>query len=268
MKRPFGHSVRWGYLVTAIAMLYQETGDIRLLKALERTWDPLVQTQMFVTGGIGSLGIVEGFGRDYELINDSCYCETCAAIASILLNWELALITNDAKYSDLLEWQLYNALSVGIGLDGTSYFYRNLLESEGQISRKKWFATPCCPSNISRIWATIGEYIYSYNENEVWIHQYIGNLSTIHFAENSTPIEIKMGSELPWKGKVKLEISVEKSIEFTLHVRIPSWTKDPTVKIKDESLELVHQKSLTELSGSGLSPSESQFHKITRVWEK
>jgi len=268
MKRPFGHSVRWGYLVTAMAMLYQETGDIKLLEALKRTWNHLVQKQMFVTGGIGSLGIVEGFGRDYKLNNNSCYCETCAAIASILLNWELALITNDAKYSDLLEWQLHNALSVGIGLDGTSYYYRNLLESEGQISRKKWFATPCCPSNISRIWASIGEYIYSYNKNKVWIHQYIGSSTTFQITENSSPIEIQMSSELPWKGKVKLEIRIEKPIEFTLNIRLPSWSNESIITINNDLQKVNYKKHQKELTGSGFTSNESQFYPVTRLWEK
>lgn len=268
MKRPFGHSVRWGYLVTAMAMLYQETGDEKILKALKRTWNHLVQKQMFVTGGIGSLGFVEGFGRDYELNNDSCYCETCAAIASILLNWELALITNEAKYSDLLEWQIYNALSVGIGLDGKSYFYRNLLESDGQIRRKNWFATPCCPSNISRIWASIGEYIYSYNENEIWIHQYIGSTTTFQLTKSNSHVDIQMDSELPWRGKVKLEINTKKPFEFTLNIRIPSWANGLKITINGESEVFTYDKASKELSGSGLMPNKSHFHTITQLWEK
>jgi DUF1680 family protein len=268
MKRPFGHSVRWGYLVTAMAMLFQETGDEKLLKALERTWNHLVQKQMFVTGGIGSLGVVEGFGRDFELNNDTCYCETCAAIASILLNWELALITNEAKYSDLLEWQLYNALSVGIGLDGTSYFYRNLLESEGQIQRKKWFATPCCPSNISRIWASIGEYIYSYNEDGIWIHQYIGSSTAIQRTKESPTINIQMKSEFPWNGRVNLVITVEKPSKFAINIRLPSWSNGLVITIDGESQKIKLKKSVTKLSGSGLKPEISKFYKISRDWGK
>ncbi|MHA1211181.1 MAG: glycoside hydrolase family 127 protein, partial [Candidatus Heimdallarchaeota archaeon] len=217
MKRPYGHSVRWGYFVTAVAMLYQERGNKSHLKALERTWEHLIQKQMFVTGGIGALGIVEGFGRDYELYSDSCYCETCAAIANILLNWELALITPEAKYSDLLEWQLYNAMSVGIALDGKSYLYRNLLESDGQLVRKDWFTTPCCPSNVSRIWASIGEYICSFNKENIWIHQYIGCSTELTLAEDHDPVKLKIHSQLPWDGKVTIKVTPINPQEFTLN---------------------------------------------------
>jgi len=268
MKRPYGHSVRWGYLATAMAMLYQEKKDPELLKALERTWEHLVQKQMFLTGGIGSLGTVEGFGRDYELNNSYCYCETCAAIASILLNWELALITNNAKYSDLLEWQLYNALNVGISLDGKSYLYRNLLESNGLLTRKDWFATPCCPSNVSRIWANIGEYIYSHNKETIWIHQYIGSSTEINMSQKESQVKIEMTSEFPWNGKVTIKVQPTRPVEFILRIRMPSWTKDPKIKINDQEWYFEYFKSEPELSGGGVSPQKAVFIPIKRKWEK
>ncbi|MHA1187391.1 MAG: glycoside hydrolase family 127 protein, partial [Candidatus Heimdallarchaeota archaeon] len=259
MKRPYGHSVRWGYLVTAMAMLYQENNDPELLKALERTWEHLVQKQMFLTGGIGSLGIVEGFGKDYELDNSYCYCETCAAISNILLNWELALITNNAKYSDLLEWQLYNALNVGISLDGKSYLYRNLMESEGQLARKDWFATPCCPSNVSRIWANIGEYIYSYNNDTIWIHQFIGNTTEIPLKDKEAKVEINMTSKLPWTGKVSLVIRPTREIDFTLRIRMPSWTNETKIWINAEELYFEYFRPESEATGGGLTPQKAMF---------
>lgn len=266
MKRPFGHSVRWGYLATAMAMLYQETGNNKLLIALERTWNHLIEKQMFLTGGIGSLGTVEGFGCDYELHNDYCYCETCAAIANIMLNWELALITNKAQYSDLLEWQLYNALNVGISLDGKSYLYRNLLETEGQLTRKDWFATPCCPSNISRIWATLGEYLYSNNDDNIWVHQYIGNKTTISLVNGNLPAELIMDSNFPWSGKVKLKVYLDSPSEFTINIRIPSWTKEPKIVIDEESYPIPNTQVNNIKTGSGIDPRKSFFISIRRKW--
>jgi len=51
------------------------------------------------------------------------FTETCAALASIFWNWEMAQITHAAKYSDLIEWTLYNAAAVGMGWEGESYLY-------------------------------------------------------------------------------------------------------------------------------------------------
>ena len=105
----------------------------------------MVQKRMYITGGIGSLPIIEGFGKDYELDNKSAYCETCATISSIMWSFEMLLNTEDAKYADLIEWQLYNAFNVGMSLDGKSYFYQNPLETDGNLERKEWYKTACCP---------------------------------------------------------------------------------------------------------------------------
>jgi uncharacterized protein len=116
---PVGHSVRFAYLETAVAMLAKESGDKTLIPALKQAWEHMVTRRMYVTGGIGSLPSMEGFGNDYELDPEYAYAETCAALASMFWNWEMAQLTNEAKYSDLFEWQLYNAAAVGMGLDGT-----------------------------------------------------------------------------------------------------------------------------------------------------
>jgi uncharacterized protein len=172
---PVGHSVRFGYLETAAAMLHRLRPDERLLHSLEKTWDHMVSRRMYVTGGLGSLPALEGFGRDYELDPEYAYAETCAAIAGMFWNWEMTLNTGQAPYSDLFEWQLYNACAVGIGIEGDSYLYNNPLACRGGITRKAWYSVPCCPSNLSRTWADLGKYIYSAADGALWIHQYIGS---------------------------------------------------------------------------------------------
>ena len=223
---PVGHSVRFAYLETAVAMLARETGDASLVPALERAWERMVTRRMYVTGGIGSLPALEGFGNDYELDPEYAYAETCAALASLFWNWEMAQLTGEAKYSDLFEWQLYNASAVGMGADGDTYLYNNPLACRGGVTRKPWYAVPCCPSNLSRTWADLGKYIYSSSKNELWIHQYISSQHETDFAK------IELHSEFPWNGNV--QIKIESSSEFTLHLRLPSWSQNSRITIIDE----------------------------------
>ena len=121
---PVCHSVRFTYMQTAAAMLAQETGEAELRKTIEAAWERMVTKRMFVTGGLGALPFIEGFGNDYELHPEFAYAETCAALGSLFWNRELMRLNLDAKgwlrYADLYEWQLYNAASVGMGLDGRS----------------------------------------------------------------------------------------------------------------------------------------------------
>ena len=121
-EEPVGHAVRFAYLNTAAAMLALDEKDVKLANHLADSWQHMVTRRMYVTGGIGSLPLLEGFGRDYELDPEIAYAETCAALGSIFWSREMSAITRDARYEDLVEWQLYNAASVGIGLDGRSTF--------------------------------------------------------------------------------------------------------------------------------------------------
>jgi uncharacterized protein len=261
---PVGHSVRFGYLETAIAMLYRATGDRSLLPAMEKTWERMVARRMYVTGGIGSRPEIEGFGRDYDLDPELAYAETCAALSSLFWNWEMALISEEAKYSDLYEWQLYNAAAVGMSPGGDNYLYNNPLLCRGGITRRPWFRVPCCPSNLSRTWASLGKYIYSYDRENLWIHQYIGNQTQL---ENENWGTVKLESGLPWEGKIRITLAPEKPTEFTLHVRIPSWAIHPSIRINDSPITIPDPSSPAHpFPASGYDPGLSHFVPLRRTW--
>jgi DUF1680 family protein len=241
---PVGHSVRFGYLETAVAMLCREKNDETLLSTMEQAWEWMVTRRMYITGGLGAVPGIEGFGNDYELDPEYAYNETCASLASLFWNWELSLITKDARYSDLFEWQLYNATNVGMGQDGNTYLYNNPLEVHHGVTRQGWYVVPCCPSNLSRTFAGLGKYIYSHDENNIWIHQFVSSETIMN------GVNIKVESELPWNGKVKIHVKPEAQKEFTLHLRKPSWTIT----------------SSKESTASGYDPRLADYESITRVW--
>ena len=245
---PEGHSVRFGYLETAIAMFLRVRPDQQLLSTLEQAWERMITRRMYITGGLGSAPEIEGFGRDYELDPEYAYAETCASIASLLWNWEMTLLTKQARYADLFEWQLYNATSVGMGQDGSTYLYNNPLEVHGGVTRKGWYVVPCCPSNLSRTFADLGKYIYSFDESNVWIHQYVSSETML---DVGSPVQIKIESELPWNGKVRVHIKPEKPKEFRIHLRIPSWN---SLYQPDES------------TASGFDPCDATYQTMSRLW--
>ncbi|MCE7742830.1 MAG: hypothetical protein GOP50_10285 [Candidatus Heimdallarchaeota archaeon] len=268
-KKPIGHCVRWGYLVTAATMIYQETGDKKLLRSLQKAWNNMVQKKMYVTGGIGSLPLSEGFGRDYELNNKFAYNETCAAISTVFWNWEMLLSTGDAKYSELLEWQLYNAVLVGMSSDGKSYFYRNPLDVEKTFERKDWYKTACCPSNISRTLANLAKYIYSFDEKNLWIHQFIGSKTQIPLNENKESVlEIGMESELPWGNKIKINLACKEKSDFYVNIRIPSWTSDPEIIVNGRKLENIILDTESVNTASGLSTFDSYYVCLKEKWKE
>ena len=259
---PVGHAVRFGYFETATAMLQRYQGDATLLPALAAAWERMVARRMYVTGGLGALPGLEGFGRDYELDPEYAYAETCAALACLMWNWEMALITGGARYSDLLEWQLYNAAAVGMGLEGETYLYNNPLACRGEVERRAWYAVPCCPSNLARVWAWLGKYLYSRADGHLWVHQYVTSRAVV-----DEGMQIEMASGLPWDGKVHLRLRLPAAAHRTLHLRIPSWVGALTVSLNGEALALEQpHASGTPNSACGLAPHRSSWTTIERVW--
>jgi DUF1680 family protein len=233
INNPVGHCVRAMYLYCGIADLYSETGEKILLSTLEKIWLKMIKGRMYITGGTGSSKGTEGFQKDFLLQPEKSYSETCAAIANILWNWRLLQITGKCKYADLIEKLLYNAFLVGQSLDGKKYFYVNKLISEGKDERVEWFKCACCPPNIIRIIPSLGQFIYSSSENGIWIHQYIG--SKVNFVDKE--LKILQESEFPWKGSVKLKISLMISSKFSIFLRIPKWCKELDLSINNEKFK-------------------------------
>lgn len=238
---PVGHTVRALYLYCGMADLYSETGDSDLLDALKLIWKKMTTARMYITGGVGSVKSYEGFNEDFKLDIEDSYSETCAAIANIMWNWRMFLITANGKYTDLIETLLYNALLVGQSLDGKRYFYSNPLLSYGNEKRQEWFKCPCCPTNYIRFIPTLEKYIYAQSEEGIWINQYIASRADIHLSD-TTGLIISQKSQFPWKGKVTILISIPNKTSFSIFLRIPTWTafKDIEIVINEKEVVDMH----------------------------
>jgi DUF1680 family protein len=194
----------------------------------------------------------------------------------------MALLTKNARYSDLFEWQLYNATTVGIGQNGDTYLYNNPLTVHQGVTRQAWYACPCCPSNLSRTFADLGKYIYSFEKDNLWIHQYISSETTV---DTGIPVHLKIESELPWNGKVLIYVSPVEKREFKLNLRVPSW--DPTAMIqmhepvKEQMVKNAQghfsrtiinpdiyssAEYLKQATASGYDPRVSYFASLQRTW--
>lgn len=215
-----GHSVRFTYLNTAAAMLAGEDHDDQLRDHLVNVWQRMVSRRMYVTGGIGALPLMEGFGRDYELDPEIAYAETCAALGSIFWSREMSALTRDPRFEDLVEWQLYNAASVGIGLDGRSYFYNNPLTCRGELERAPWYSVPCCPSNLSRTWASLNDSALTTNKDSVYVNQYIPGTYPLNGMNN---LVLDSG---PWDGVVSLRVNTECDLPLQIFLRVPAWADE------------------------------------------
>lgn len=223
-----GHAVRAAYLYTAMAQVDALTGLNEYSDALNKIWTNLVTTRMHITGGLGAVAGMEGFGAPYELPNLTAYNETCAAVANVFFNHGMYLASGDAKFLDIAELSLFNNSLAGINISGDRFFYVNPLEADGvkqfnhgEGGRAKWFYCACCPPNISRLILQVPGYMYSYSKDKIYVTLYGGSETTIPLV--NTNIQISQTSDYPFNGDTNIEINPEKEASFSLYLRIPTW---------------------------------------------
>lgn len=243
-----GHSVRALYMYSGMADLARETGDETLVQACQRLWNNVTRKQMYITGGVGSSAHQESFTLDYDLPNDVAYTETCAAIALIFFAQRMFHLEPKAEYIDIMERALYNGVLSGISEDGKEFFYVNPLEvnpevcekrhdhNHVKVSRQRWFGCACCPPNLVRLLASIGQYIYSQGSgDQVYINLY--NDSTVNFQIDDEDIVLKQKTNYPWDGDIQITIDTQEKVDFTLALRIPGWCREARLKINGEIVD-------------------------------
>lgn len=244
-----GHAVRAVYMYCAMADLAYEYKDKELFEACDRLWNNIVQKRMYVTGGIGSSGILERFTTDYDLPNEYNYAESCASIGLALFGLRMAQITKSASYIDAVERALYNTVLAGISLEGKSFFYVNPLEvwpeacmdrtSKEHVKsiRQKWFGVACCPPNIARTLASLGQYIYSVEseKKEIYVNLFVSNQANITIGKQL--IFVSMKTNFPWENKIIIDISGLYAESLHMFIRIPEYADD--YKIVQNKKEIV-----------------------------
>lgn len=234
-----GHAVRAMYMYSAMADLAEACEDETLMEACCTLWDNMTQKRMYITGSIGSSGILERFTTDYDLPNDCNYSESCASIGMAMFGQRMGNITGEAKYYDVVERALYNTVLAGIALDGKSFFYVNPLEvwpdnciprtSREHVKpvRQKWFGVACCPPNIARTLASLGQYIYGADQNSLYVNLFISNQTSVDLGGRE--ISVQMQTRFPWDMSVDIACEGVPASGIRLAVRIPDYAGSFTV---------------------------------------
>ena len=255
-----GHAVRAVYMYSAMADLACEYEDKTLFDACSRLWKNIVNKQMYITGSIGSSGILERFTTDYDLPNDYNYSESCASIGLAMFGKRMADITKDASYMDTVERALYNTLLSGIAMDGKSFFYVNPLEvwppscmpktSKEHVKpvRQTWYGVACCPPNITRTLASLGQYIYFREKDRIYTNLYISNQADVEM--NGVNFHLELSGDFPWKNQMKFQIRAEREAQASFYFRIPAYAREFTIRKDGQNVEFTVENGYAKIEGS------------------
>jgi uncharacterized protein len=249
-----GHAVRANYLYAGAADVYAETGDETLLRPLQTIWANAVTRKMYLTGGCGALydgaspdgspaqkqiaRVHQAYGREYQLPNSAAHNETCAAVGNALWNWRMLQITGEAKYADVLEVALHNAVLAGVSLGGKRFSYTNTLRQLDTMParlrwprrREEWISCYCCPPNVARTVAAASTYAYGRSARGVWAHLYGGSTLDTTLPDGRR-VKLRQETDYPWDGRVKITFELAPAGEVSLFPRVPGWADGATLTV-------------------------------------
>lgn len=274
-KEAVGHAVRAGYMYAAMTDIAAIQHDKAYMNALTTIWNDVVERKQYLTGGLGAREHGEAFGEAYELPNDVAYAETCAAVANMLWNHRMFLLTGEGKYMDVFERVLYNGFLAGVSLEGDSFFYVNPLASDGKrkfnvgrgATRAPWFGTSCCPTNVVRFLPSLPSYAYATKNNDLFVNLYMA--SSAKLTVNKQPVALEQRTNYPWDGIVSLIVRPDKAQAFDLLIRIPGWTlgKPMPGSLYSYVNATGATPALTVNGKSVLYRPENGYARIHRTWQ-
>jgi DUF1680 family protein len=230
-REAVGHAVRAAYMYCGMADVAALLPDRAYADAIEAIWRDVVESKIYLTGGIGARHTGEAFGNAWELPNRTAYSETCASIGSVMWNHRLFLLTGEAKYFDVLEQTLYNSLLCGVSLGGDEFFYTNPLESDGEFrfnhgsaGRQPWFDVSCCPTSLCRFFPSLPGYVHATVDKTLYVNLFIAGRANVEVG--GVRFHVVQETDYPWAGAVRLQISPEQRARMELRIRIPGWSRE------------------------------------------
>ena len=255
-----GHAVRAAYSYAGMADVAMETSDTDYRSAVMSLWDNIVNRKYYVTGGVGSGETSEGFGPDHSLRHDA-YCESCSSCGEIFFQHKLNLTYHDAKFADLYEETLYNALLGSIDLEGRNFYYQNPLDSRRR--RYDWHGCPCCVGNIPRTLLMLPTWTYAKSDDSVYVNLFIGSTMTVENVAG-TDVEMVQMTDYPWSGDVSITVNPKQAKTFSVRIRTPD--RD----VSELYTAMPNCDGITSIwvNGSAIRPAvEKGYAVITRQWK-
>ncbi len=233
-------------IIEALADQYRATGEKKYLDALMGGYEIWRKYYIHI-GGTAAICEVDGpYPPGSYYITTGHNGETCSSVFWCLINMRLMqLFPGEEKYAKELEESLFNAIAAcRTAQDGwTRYHVRFHGEKEWG---RNW--NNCCEVAATMFIPTIPSYIYSADEEGVFVNLFIAS------QYKGSNMDITMNTEFPYSGKVQLVISPKEKVQKVLRIRIPQWQTD------EVSIKINGKEELKAKAGS--------YAVINRIWNE
>jgi uncharacterized protein len=240
--------------------LYRLTGDQKLLDAVLRAWDDIVQHQLYRTGTVSAMEHFQPDGRLLSL-QSSNVGETCATVTWLQLNWRLLRLTGEARFGQEIERTVYNhLLAAQDGKNGDISYYTSW------VGQKEFTdAVLCCVSSGPRGISLIPQLVWGLAKDALVINLYTPGRA--RFEIGGVPVEVTSETVFPADGHVTLTVKLKRAAQFAVRLRVPEWTTTFEVKAGSRTLTGIPGEVLeVSQTWQGSSTLDIQMDMPTRMW--
>lgn len=218
--------------------LYKITGNALYLSVVEKTVNNIISEEINIAGSGSAFECWYG-GRERQTLPTYHTMETCVTFTWMQLCNRLLDVTGNSLYADYIENSIYNALLASLKSDASQIAKYSPLEGwrhEGE--EQCGMHINCCNANGPRGFALIPAYAYHTKGETIYLNLYSQSESTV-LLPGKKEVKLTQQTDYPVTGGITIQVDPAKKSHFTLSLRIPSWSKQTTVKVNGNEIAAV-----------------------------
>ncbi len=230
------HTAGYGIQIRQPALLYSATGKLDYLKASERVIEGIRAIGTHITGS--PVSITEYLGP----VSSTAETEYCSYAFFNQTFSCMSFITGNAKYGDYMEELFYNGAQGArkkderaiAYLSSPNQLYATNESSSAMIDMQVYspcYPVSCCPVNAV---AVVPEFVRGMMLKDDADNVYMTAYGPCKLSYNG--IEIEERTLYPFRNNIDFIIGSDK--EFSVFLKIPSWSCGHSVSINGESIEV------------------------------
>jgi uncharacterized protein len=232
--------------------LYRLTGKAEYLRAVENTWQNILDTEINIAGSGSAMECWFG-GKQLQTMHINSYQETCVTATWIKLSQQLLRLTGEAKYGDAIEQTYYNALLGAMYQDGADWAkYSPLAGQRGEGSEQCGMGLNCCVASGPRGLFTLPLTAVMSEKKGVSVNFFVNGTYRVQIPEGQH-IEVEQKTDYPESGNITLKINTPQDLNLKVRIRIPVWSQRSSLKVNDQPV-------------ADLIPGK--YAEISRVWRQ
>ncbi|MBT3342719.1 MAG: hypothetical protein HN712_18945 [Gemmatimonadetes bacterium] len=205
-------------------------------RAFEHTWWSIAQTDRHNNGGFTSAEKAQGNPYHQGAI------ETCCTVAWAAMSIDMLRLTGSSLVADELELSTLNS---GLGFHSASgrwVTYNTPMDGVRKASahdivfqsREGASELNCCSVNGPRILGMISDWALMREEGGLILNWYGPGSMSADVAD--TRVKLQQETQYPAEGQVRLRVQPERVSEFSLALRIPSWSQRTKVQVNGKQV--------------------------------